>query len=116
MSFKVYGNGNLRRLWCSSERKEIQNFADWILNIKNGKIGGKNDGEANVEFPNDMLIPDSDDHIGSIIHETYPDLLRNLYDLDYFQERDILSPANELVDMINSRVGGYYLRNTAYGH
>ncbi|GKB07474.1 ATP-dependent DNA helicase PIF1-like protein [Tanacetum coccineum] len=47
----------------SSERKEIQDFADWILNIGNGKIGGKNDGEANVEFPDDMLIPDSDDHI-----------------------------------------------------
>ncbi|GJT51909.1 putative ribonuclease H-like domain-containing protein [Tanacetum coccineum] len=68
----------------SSERKEIQDFADWILNIGNGKIGGKNDGEANVEFPDDMLIPDFDDHIGSIIHETYPDFLRNLYDPDYF--------------------------------
>ncbi|GJR12887.1 ATP-dependent DNA helicase PIF1-like protein [Tanacetum coccineum] len=113
---KVYDHGNLRRLWCSFERKEIQDFADWILNIGNGKIGGKNDGEANVEFPDDMLIPDSDDNIGSIIHETYPDLLRNLYYSDYFQERDILAPTHELVDMINDRVGGYYLRNTAYGH
>ncbi|GKE96021.1 ATP-dependent DNA helicase PIF1-like protein [Tanacetum coccineum] len=84
--------------------------------MKNGKIGGKNNGEADVEFLDDMLIPDSDDHIGSIIHETYLDLLRNLYDPDYFQERDILVPSNELVDMINDRVGGYYLHNTAYGH
>ncbi|GJS91564.1 ATP-dependent DNA helicase PIF1-like protein [Tanacetum coccineum] len=88
----------------SSERKEIQDFADWILNIGNGKIGGKNDGEANVEFPDDMLIPDSDDHIGSIIHETYPDLLQNIYDPDYFQERAILAPTHELVDMINDRM------------
>ncbi|GJS74352.1 ATP-dependent DNA helicase PIF1-like protein [Tanacetum coccineum] len=58
----------------------------------NGKIGGKNDGEANVEFPDDMLIPNSNDHIGSIIYESYPDLLQNLYDLDYFQERAILAP------------------------
>ncbi|GJY26770.1 DNA helicase PIF1, ATP-dependent [Tanacetum coccineum] len=68
----------------SSEKKEIQDFADWIINIRNGKIGGKNDGEANMEFPDDMLILDSDDHIGSIIHESYPDLLQNLYDPDYF--------------------------------
>ncbi|GKE36650.1 ATP-dependent DNA helicase PIF1-like protein [Tanacetum coccineum] len=66
----------------SSERKEIQDFADWILNIGNGKIGGKNDGEANVEFPDDMLIPDSDEHI----------------------ERAILASTHELVDMINDRM------------
>ncbi|GKB35962.1 putative PIF1 DNA helicase/replication protein A1-like protein [Tanacetum coccineum] len=84
----------------SFERKEIQDFADWILNIRNDKIGGKNDGEANVEFLDDMLILDSDDHIGSIISETYPDLLQNIYDPDYFQERAILAPTHELVDMI----------------
>ncbi|GJT01348.1 ATP-dependent DNA helicase PIF1-like protein [Tanacetum coccineum] len=88
----------------SSERKEIQDFADWILNIENGKIGGKNDGEANVEFHDDMLIMDSDDHIGSIIHETYLDLLHNIYDPDYFQERAILAPTHELVDMINDKM------------
>ncbi|GJW32056.1 ATP-dependent DNA helicase PIF1-like protein [Tanacetum coccineum] len=44
------------------ERKEIQDFADWILDIGNGNIGGKNDGESTVEFPDNMLIPESDDH------------------------------------------------------
>nr|GEY45854.1 hypothetical protein [Tanacetum cinerariifolium] len=51
----------------SSEKKEIQDFADWILNIEN-------------------------------------DLLQNLYDPDYFQERAILAPTHELVDMINDRM------------
>ncbi|GJV80198.1 ATP-dependent DNA helicase PIF1-like protein [Tanacetum coccineum] len=44
------------------ERKEIQDFADWILDIGNGNIGGKNDGESTVEFLDHMLIPESDDH------------------------------------------------------
>ncbi|GJQ89093.1 ATP-dependent DNA helicase PIF1-like protein [Tanacetum coccineum] len=44
-----------------SERKEIQDFADWILDIGNGNIGGKNDGESTVEFSDNMLIPESDD-------------------------------------------------------
>ncbi|GJT29014.1 DNA helicase PIF1, ATP-dependent [Tanacetum coccineum] len=60
--------------------------------------------QANVEFLMNMLIPDSNDHIGSIIHETYPDLLQNIYDSDYFQERAILAPTHELVDMINDRM------------
>nr|GEX51706.1 ATP-dependent DNA helicase PIF1-like [Tanacetum cinerariifolium] len=51
-----------------------------------------------------MLILDSDDHIGSIIHETYPYLLRNLYDPYYFQKRAILAPTHELADMINDRM------------
>ncbi|GJQ89676.1 putative PIF1 DNA helicase/replication protein A1-like protein [Tanacetum coccineum] len=46
------------------ERKEIQDFADWILDIGNGNIGGKNDGESTVEFPDNMLIPEFDDHVG----------------------------------------------------
>ncbi|GKC13930.1 hypothetical protein Tco_1010712 [Tanacetum coccineum] len=86
--FKVYDHGNLRRLWCRVS-------SDQILFV---------------------MILDSDNHIGSIIHETYLDFLRNIYDPDYFQERDILAPTHELVDMIDDRVGGYYLRNTIYGH
>ncbi|GJY86002.1 ATP-dependent DNA helicase PIF1-like protein [Tanacetum coccineum] len=60
----------------SSERKEIQDFANWILNIRNGKIAGKNDGEAIMEFLDDVLIPDSDDHIGFIIQETYSEFAK----------------------------------------
>nr|GEW44806.1 ribonuclease H-like domain, reverse transcriptase, RNA-dependent DNA polymerase [Tanacetum cinerariifolium] len=36
-----------------------------------GKISGKNDGQAEVEFPEEMLIHDSDDHLDAVIKETY---------------------------------------------
>ena len=97
-------NMRLKKGSNSSERKEIQDFADWILDIGEGKIGGKNDGEAPVHFPDDMLIPDSDDHIGKIIEETYPDLKDNLYNPKFFQEKSILAPTHELVDMVNDRM------------
>ncbi|GKB34914.1 ATP-dependent DNA helicase PIF1-like protein [Tanacetum coccineum] len=87
-----------------SERKEIQDFADWILDIGNGNIGGKNDGESIVEFPDNMLIPESDDQVGSIIQETYPHLLQNLWNPEFFQERAILAPTHEMVDIINKRM------------
>ncbi|GKB83170.1 ATP-dependent DNA helicase PIF1-like protein [Tanacetum coccineum] len=87
-----------------SERKEIQDFADWILSIGNGTIGGKNDGETTVEIPEEMLIPDSNDHIGSIIEETYPQLIENLYNPTFFQEKAILAPTHALVDIINDRM------------
>lgn len=88
----------------SEEQRKIKEFADWILDIGNGKIGGKNDGEADVEFPDDMLIPDSEDRVGSIIRETYPDLISNLWNPEYFQERAILAPTHEMVDVINKNM------------
>ncbi|GJT67976.1 DNA helicase PIF1, ATP-dependent [Tanacetum coccineum] len=87
-----------------SEKKEIQDFAYWILSIGNGTIGGKNDGETTIEFPNDILMPDSSDHIGSLIEETYPQLIQNLYNPTFFQEKSILAPTHALVDMINDRM------------
>ena len=87
-----------------SEKKEIQDFADWILDIGDGKIGGKNEENATVVFPDSMLIPESDDHVGSIIRETYPNLLNNLWDPKFFQERAILAPTHEMVDRINDRM------------
>ncbi|GJS84061.1 ATP-dependent DNA helicase RRM3-like protein [Tanacetum coccineum] len=47
-----------------SEKKEIQEFADWILDIGNGKVGGANDGVSTVVFPDNMLIPETDDDVG----------------------------------------------------
>ncbi|GKC29662.1 ATP-dependent DNA helicase PIF1-like protein, partial [Tanacetum coccineum] len=48
--------------------------------IGNGNIGGKNVGESIVEFPKNMLIPESDD------------------------QRAILAPTHEMVDIINKRM------------
>lgn len=39
-----------------TEKKEIQEFADWILDIGDGKFGGKNDGESTVVFPDNMRV------------------------------------------------------------
>ncbi|GKA05883.1 ATP-dependent DNA helicase PIF1-like protein [Tanacetum coccineum] len=77
---------------------------NWILSIGNGTIGGKNNEEATIEFPEDILIPDSSDHIGSLIEETYPQLIQNLYNPTFFQEKSILAPTHALVDMINDRM------------
>ncbi|PWA56294.1 hypothetical protein CTI12_AA419740 [Artemisia annua] len=71
---------------------------------ENGTVGYKNDCEDMVKFPDNMLIPDSDDHVATIIKEVYPNLKDNLYTSGYFQERAILAPTHELVDMINDRM------------
>ncbi|GJZ59383.1 ATP-dependent DNA helicase PIF1-like protein [Tanacetum coccineum] len=89
-----------------SEKKEIEDFANWILNIGNGNIDSKNEGESTIVFPDEMLIPESDDYVGSIIDQTYPQLVQNLWNPTFFQERAILAPTHEVVDMINERMMG----------
>ncbi|GJX10307.1 uncharacterized protein Tco_0200166, partial [Tanacetum coccineum] len=69
-----------------------------------GKIEGKNNGHAPVEFPEEMLILDSDDHIESLITETYDNWQHKLWDPTYFQDRAILAPTNEQVDKVNERM------------
>ncbi|GKD34678.1 ATP-dependent DNA helicase PIF1-like protein [Tanacetum coccineum] len=56
---------NMRlRVGCNpGDADSIKEFVEWIMSIGDGKIGGKNDGYAEVKFPQDMLIPDSDDHL-----------------------------------------------------
>ncbi|GJY08030.1 replication protein A 70 kDa DNA-binding subunit B [Tanacetum coccineum] len=71
------------------------------------RSGAKNrfkKGESTVEFPDEMIIPESDDYVGSIIAETYPKLLQNLWNPTFFQERAILAPTHEMVDIINERM------------
>ena len=105
---------NMRlRVGCDpAAAEEINEFADWILKIGEGKIGGKNDGHAEVVFPEDMLIPDSDDHVGAVIKETYDNWEENKWDPTYYQDRAILAPTHKEVDKINDRddVDAYWNR------
>ncbi|PWA73489.1 hypothetical protein CTI12_AA261010 [Artemisia annua] len=74
------------------------------LSVDTEIFDGKNEDNATVVFPDSMLIQESDDHVGSIISETYPHLKQNLWSVEYFQERAILAPTHEMVDRINDRM------------
>nr|GEX38929.1 cell division cycle protein 48 homolog [Tanacetum cinerariifolium] len=44
----------------------------------------------------DMLIQETDDDVGTIIDDTYPDLLRNLLNPSFFLEKAIFAPTHEM--------------------
>nr|GEW01750.1 uncharacterized protein [Tanacetum cinerariifolium] len=85
-------------------RLAFEAFDRTLRDIATGKIGGKNDGHAEVEFPKEILIPDSDDHVGSVIKEVYDDWEKNMFDPTYFQDRAILAPTHEQVNKANNRM------------
>ncbi|XP_076961115.1 uncharacterized protein LOC143637662 [Bidens hawaiensis] len=46
---------------------EIKQFADWLLDIGEGNLGGPNDGEATITIPDDLLIKHSLDPMSDLI-------------------------------------------------
>ncbi|XP_023730507.1 uncharacterized protein LOC111878236 [Lactuca sativa] len=84
--------------------KQIRDFATWLLDIGEGNLGGPNDGEAIVDIPEDILITNPHDPIGSLISFVYPSILENFNIPDYFQEIAIIAPKNEVVQEINDRL------------
>ncbi|XP_028793347.1 uncharacterized protein LOC114749047 [Neltuma alba] len=109
---------NFSHLWChcklfqltknmrlstssSTYDSRLQQFSNWLLDIGDGQIGLPHDGMAEIEIPNDLLILDSHDHLQSIVHATYPDLLDHLTDSTYLTNRAILAPTIEVVEQIN---------------
>ncbi|GKC63623.1 ATP-dependent DNA helicase PIF1-like protein, partial [Tanacetum coccineum] len=83
---------------------EIKDFAEWILKLGDNNLGDANDGEAKIDIPDEILIKDSSDPVGSIIDFTYPNMLDNLDDNNYFTEKSILAPTNEVVETINDKM------------
>nr|GFA99185.1 ATP-dependent DNA helicase PIF1-like [Tanacetum cinerariifolium] len=72
--------------------------------------GGRQDvvnatiNSSNLWEKYNMLIPETDDDVGAIIDDTYPNLLQNQWNPSFFQEKAILAPTHEMVDIINERM------------
>ncbi|XP_012858302.1 PREDICTED: uncharacterized protein LOC105977534 [Erythranthe guttata] len=92
---------NMRLSSTSSNCEELKNFSDWVLSIGDGTNGDDNDGVMDIEIPDDLLIQSSGNHLASIAEETYPNLLANIMDSEYLQQRAILAPTNEIVEKVN---------------
>jgi ATP-dependent DNA helicase PIF1 len=88
----------------SAENDQLKEFAKWILDIGDGKVGIIEDGECIVDIPPDLLIQSSSDPIGDIVEAIYPNLLQNMLIPNFFQDRAILAPTLEVVEKINDYV------------
>ncbi|GJR83724.1 uncharacterized protein Tco_0154509, partial [Tanacetum coccineum] len=74
---------------------EIREFVEWILKVDDRVLGEANDGEVEIDIPEEIQINEADDPVASIIDFTYPNILSHINDPTYFQEKAILAPTNE---------------------
>ncbi|CAA7062247.1 unnamed protein product [Microthlaspi erraticum] len=87
----------------AEEATDLKHFSKWILDVGDGKIEEPNDGEAEIDIPEEFLITDAEEPIEAISREIYGDAsdLQDNTDPLFFQGRAILCPTNEDVNMIN---------------
>ncbi|XP_076945508.1 uncharacterized protein LOC143616600 [Bidens hawaiensis] len=93
----------------SSDVENIIEFADWLLDIGQGNVGGPNDGQPVIDIPDDLLILNSVDPMGDLITFVYPNILDRFNELTYFKDRALLAPVNEVVQEINERMLAIFL-------
>ena len=90
-----------------SLHSEVEHFANWVLDIRNGNIEGieTSDGSDTICIPitQDLLIEQSLG-LDGLINAIYPQIHTNFEDISFLQERAILAPTNEQVSAINDRI------------
>ncbi|XP_019158196.1 PREDICTED: uncharacterized protein LOC109154911 [Ipomoea nil] len=82
-------------------RHALQEFADWIANIGDGKLGGQNNGFAEIEIPTHMLVSSGGDDIKAIVHSTFPMFASGNTDPEHLLGRAILAPTLDVVNAVN---------------
>ncbi|XP_031095120.1 uncharacterized protein LOC115999410 [Ipomoea triloba] len=83
------------------DMQKVEQFASWLAAIGDGTMGGPNDGYANVQIPNEMLLPSTGDHIVTIVDSIFPMFKEGCCQQEYMESRAILAPTLDVVNAIN---------------
>ncbi|KAH1069204.1 hypothetical protein GYH30_006697 [Glycine max] len=100
-------NTNMRLQTGSStanvnEKKKV--FFDWVLGVADNSIGECNDVNIDFPIPHALIEKGNFELLKVIVNSTYPTFLDNLNDKSYFQERDVLAPKNDIVNIVNDYI------------
>ncbi|GKC25957.1 ATP-dependent DNA helicase PIF1-like protein, partial [Tanacetum coccineum] len=101
---KLTTNMRLKSTNNEEDTKELKEFADWMLKIGEGEVGPENDGEVEIKFPNDVLIKTDGDTLKAMVEAIYPTIDEEIGKHGYFENKAILVPTNEEVDLINEHM------------
>lgn len=92
-----------------SEIDELNGFAQWALDIGDGKVvAPKYDGcdivEEEIVIPAQFCDMTNVNSVDNMINSTYPDFLQNCTNPKYLSERAILTPTNQTVGHLNTLI------------
>ncbi|XP_057421650.1 uncharacterized protein LOC130715548 [Lotus japonicus] len=85
----------------ASNVDDTREFAKWVLDVGDGNLGEYNDGESVIRVPNETLILQSSNPVSDIVSSMYPNIQQNVGCVQYFQDKAILAPTLDAVDIVN---------------
>ncbi|KAL6538237.1 hypothetical protein OROGR_012225 [Orobanche gracilis] len=96
---KLTKNMRLTTASCGDDLDETAQFADWIFMIGEGCSQSNESGEYEITIPNELLIKESLNPLQDLVDFTYPDLIMNMKNSNFFEERAILCPIVDTVQI-----------------
>lgn len=77
-------------------------FAGFLLQVGNGKQPTVI--EDMIQLPSPMVIPwEGEESMNQLVNEVFPNLDCHVNDVEYMVERVIITPKNDVVDVLNER-------------
>jgi len=90
-------NMRLQQNPMSPNSQELKDFSEWLLKVGEGKLSEPNDGNVEIDIPDENPIQ-------AIFESTYPDFFNDYNNPEYLQSRAILASTIEVVDEINEYI------------
>ncbi|GAU37552.1 hypothetical protein TSUD_54590 [Trifolium subterraneum] len=85
-------------------QSELKEFADWILKIGDGRIGGDENGEVVINIAEDLCVLQNDNPLLSLVDFVYPNIVICLGKTNFFEDEAIMAPTLEVVQEVNDFV------------
>lgn len=101
--FKLTRNMRLIEGKSDAERRRIETFSRWILDIGDGKVASIRD-DCSFQVPPEFCIHSESNNIDEFINTVFPNLVTSYTNVQYLRERSILTPTNKVVDHVNNLI------------
>jgi ATP-dependent DNA helicase PIF1 len=83
-------------------------MSKWMLDIGEGNIEAvakEDDMKPSwIKIPDELLLKTTGDTIACMVNVVYQELTRRYMDIDYLREQAILTPTNDITDVINNYI------------
>ncbi|XP_017227772.1 uncharacterized protein LOC108203376 [Daucus carota subsp. sativus] len=90
------------------EKKEIADFSQWVLDVRNGRLPivhpDNTINDPDVVIPDKFLIHSYGQLIKDIVDVIYPNISSNISNTEFLKQRSILTPTNAIVNDVNSYI------------
>ncbi|XP_019171207.1 PREDICTED: uncharacterized protein LOC109166771 [Ipomoea nil] len=107
-------NLRLNNMEPGLEMQQVEEFTNWIDLIDDGTFGCSNDDCAEVDIPQEMLLPSTSDPISTIMESTFMMFKNGDCDNNFLESRAILAPTLHVVNSINDYMSNMHIVETGY--